>query len=390
MTVIILIIIYLAFISLGLPDPILGTALPAICRELNIELSTGGLISMVIMGGTIVSSFLSGHVIARLGTARVTFVSALMTAMALLGFSLAPSFWLLLLLAIPLGLGGGSVDTALNNYVALNFNAIHMNWLHSFWGVGATLGPLIMGAALLSSGNWRAGYQNISLMQTCLALLLLLTIPLWRGKQGTEEEKSSEKKGSATKHHGVGYAFATVFLYCSVEIGLGLWGSSFMVATKGMPLERAAFWMSFYYGGITAGRFMSGVVSLFLSNRQLIRAGVIISLGGLILLTLPLPPALTGLAFILTGLGLAPIFPAMLHETPARFGEEHSQKLIGYQMGFAYTGSTLFPPLLGFILRLTGMDVFPLIILTAAAAMLFSSEMLNRVHPARTALREEA
>ena len=193
MTVLLLIIIYMAFISLGLPDSILGTALPAICGEHSIPLGTGGLISMVVVGSTIVSSFLSGHVIARLGTARVTFVSALITALTLLGFSLAPSFGILLLLAIPLGLGGGSVDTALNNYVALNYKARHMNWLHSFWGVGATLGPLIMAGALSGSGNWQTGYRNISMIQMSLALLLLLSIPLWKGKKEKQERNAENR-----------------------------------------------------------------------------------------------------------------------------------------------------------------------------------------------------
>ncbi len=345
---------------------------------------------MLIVGSTIVSSFLSGHVIARLGTARVTFVSALMTAVTLLAFSLAPSFPVLLLLAVPLGLGGGSVDTALNNYVALNYKARHMNWLHSFWGVGATLGPLIMAGALSAGGSWRGGYQNISLIQMTLALLLLLSLPFWRGKQGAEDEKKSKGEGTAPSLQSTLPAFITMFLYCSIETGLGLWGSSFMINAKGVSLDRAAFWMSFYYGGITAGRFMSGFVSLYLNNRQLIRTGALVSLAGIVLLALPRNPAMTGLPFVLSGLGLAPIFPAMLHETPARFGEEHSQKLIGYQMGFAYTGSTLFPPLLGFVLRLTGMEIYPFVILAAALLMLGSSEMLNRIHPSRTVKEEEA
>jgi len=383
--VILLLIIYLAFISLGLPDSILGVVIPALQKDWGISLGAGGVISMITIGGTIVSSFTSGHIIGRFGTGKIILISCLLTGSALFGFSFAPSYYWLLFLAVPLGLGGGSVDTALNNYVALHFKARHMNWLHSFWGVGATIGPLIMARTLQHSFSWRSGYRTISYIQLLLAVILMFSMPLWawhnRTKKTENENggKAQPNKARVFGIRGVKHAFAVMLLYCSVEISVGLWGSSFLVRAKGFSIENAASWMALYYGGITAGRFLAGFVSFKLTNVQMIRTGILTALAGTFFLFLPLPPVFLGPSFILTGLGLSPVFPAMLHETPVRFGTDMSQKIVGYQMGFGYIGSALIPPLLGLILQYAGVALFPALMSAAVLAMFIVSEGLRLI-----------
>ncbi|WP_319417106.1 MFS transporter [Marispirochaeta aestuarii] len=371
--------------SLGLPDSILGVAIPVIQREWGIELSTAGLISMVSISGGIIYSFLSGYITEKIGTSRITFISILMTSLALFGFSVAPSFAWLLLLAVPLGVGGGAVDASLNHYVALHFRAHHMNWLHSFWGIGATLGPLIMSRALEQSGSWQPGARTIAFLQLFMATLILLSLPIWRKHQalvqpqGVPAEGKKETKGSpgVFKLPGIVYALLTMLLYCGVEVGLGLWGSSYLVHVRNFSIEGAASWIAMYYGGITAGRFLSGIISFRLSNVRMIRMGIIIALAGILILLMPLPDALLGLALVLVGLGLSPVFPAMIHEVPARFGREASRKVIGFQMGFAYVGSAYLPPLLGVILQNTGLVLLPFILLGFLTAMFAASERLT-------------
>lgn len=378
-TIILLAIIYLAFISLGLPDSILGVSIPAMQYEWNLGLSTGGAISMIIAGSTIISSFTSGFVIKKLGTSKTTFISALITGIALLGFSLSPAWYYLLLLALPLGLGAGSVDTALNNYVALHYKAHHMNWLHAFWGVGATLGPLII-SYNIESASWRTGYRTIALMQLSLAAILLISMPLWKktDSSSAEEPESEKTTGIRTllKQKSAPAALLTMLFYCGAEVSVGLWGSSYLINSRDFPMETAASWMAMYYGGITAGRLISGFVSFRLTNTQMIRIGVLTSLTGIILLLLPLPLFITGLSIVLIGLGFAPVFPSMLHETPERFGKENSQMIIGWQMGFGYIGAAFVPPLLGVVLQQTGVGFFPFIILGFIIMLVILSETL--------------
>lgn len=383
--IVLLVIIYLAFISLGLPDSILGTAFPAMRGEWGLPLSTGGVISMVIVGGTIISAFLSSRVIKRWGTGRIVLVSCLMTGGALLGFSLVPSWYWLVLLAVPLGLGAGTVDTSLNNFVALHYKAHHMNWLHSFWGVGATLGPVIMGGALGDGGSWRSGYRMISFLQLGLAAVLLLSLPLWKraghdeaAGRGDGASDDKRRNGNVFQVPGVPLALGTMLLYCTVEASLGLWGSSYLTQVREMSVDAAARWVALYYGGITAGRMLSGFVSFKLSNKQMIRMGVLLSLVGIIVLQLPLDTLGVGLAFAFIGMGLAPIFPAMIHETPVRFGKDLSQKLIGYQMGFAYIGSALLTPGIGLLMQITQVSLFPVYVTGTIVIMLFVSEGLHR------------
>lgn len=392
MATFLLIIIYLAFISLGLPDSLLGAAWPVMQGDLGAPLETAGLLFMTIACGTIISSLISGRILKRYGTGKVTFVSVLMTAVALLGFHFAPSIVWLMVCAVPLGLGAGAVDTGLNDYVAVNYKARHMSWLHCFWGVGATLGPIIMAQFISgdSSSSWRNGYFLIAAIQFALVIILFFTLPLWkkvkvkRNDRLLEEsdelkdvinEKETNTKPLQTK--GVKWALTTFFFYCGVEATVGLWGSSFLVNIKGISVATAAGWISFYYAGITVGRLITGFITYKVTNRTLIRWGQLIALSGAIILVLPLPSAFSFVGFIIVGLGLAPIFPCMLHETPTRFGKKHSQTIMGYQMAFAYTGTTFMPPLLGFMASHMTIGIFPIVIVIFAVAMLLSSEKLN-------------
>lgn len=408
----ILIIIYLAFISLGLPDSLLGVTWPVMRLDLNASLATAGIISMTVSGGTIISSLFSGKVLRRFGTGKVTTVSVLMTAGALLGFSFAPSLFWLVLLAIPLGLGAGSVDAGLNAYVAAHYKSHHMSWLHCFWGIGAMTGPIIMSLFMDGENTWRKGYLTVAIIQIVLVIILFLTLPLWKkaerpitvnnkdfienvedkittnnldsnpaysGSEILEHESNHyDSKGSnPVKLKGVKLVLLTFLLYCGIESTLGLWGSSFLVNVKGINVSVAAKWIGMFYGGITLGRFFSGFLTLKLSNKMLIRIGEVILLIGAILLILPLHDYLSLLGFILAGLGCAPIYPCMLHETPVRFGKENSQNLMGIQMAVAYTGATFLPPIFGLAASYTTLAIFPFVILAYVTIMLLNSEKIN-------------
>ncbi|WP_409300388.1 MFS transporter [Peribacillus sp. SCS-155] len=391
MATFLLVIIYLAFISLGLPDSLLGAAWPVMQSDFNAPLETAGLVFMTVSGGTIISSLVSGKLLKRFGTGKITFVSTLMTAGALLGFYFAPGIIWLFLFAIPLGLGAGAIDAGLNDYVATHYKAHHMSWLHSFWGVGATLGPVIMAQYISGQHSWSSGYFAISGVQFVLAFILLFTLPLWnKGPENSKialNEVPEDPKGVPYKDDtenlkplqvkGVKLALISFLFYCGVEATMGLWGSSFLVKVKDLPAAVAAQWVSLYYAGITIGRFITGFITFTMNNLALIRAGQVIALAGAALLFLPLPPTFSLIGFIMVGFGLAPIFPSMLHDTPTRFGKKHSQTIMGYQMAVAYTGSTFMPPLLGFIASQTTIAIFPFCIVVFVAVMFLSSEKLN-------------
>jgi len=361
-TIILLIIIYMTFISLGLPDAVLGVSWPEMRLDFGLELDTIGYISIIITIGTVISSLLSGYFINKLGTGKVTLFSVLLTALALLGIYFIPSFYWLILFALPLGLGAGSIDTALNNYVALNYKAHHMNWLHSFWGVGATLGPIIMSVTLLSSG-WRDGFLTIAIIQSSFFFVILVTLPLWKKAEQKNKKDVIEtikiKPVNIIKTKGVLVSISIFIVYCALEFSIGLWGSSYLVISRDFASANAAKIIAFYYGGITIGRFISGFLSFKLSNRRMIYIGIFIVFIGGILINVNLPTNLTFIPFSIIGLGLSPIFPAMIHETPVSFGKDKSQYIIGYQMAGAYIGGTLFPPIFGVIARHTTINIFP-------------------------------
>jgi len=378
-SILLLVIIYAAFISLGLPDSLLGSAWPSMYSALGVPLPYAGIISMIIAGGTVVSSILSEKVIRRFGTGAVTAFSVLATAAALIGFSLSGAFWLLCLCAVPLGLGAGSVDAALNNYVALHYKARHMSWLHCFWGIGASFGPVIMSAALARQGGWHSGYRTIGIIQFCLVAALFVSLPLW--KRGKQDEAGAEGAAHKLKDilaiAGVKPALVAFFCYCTIETTTGLWGTSFLVIVKTVSPEIAARCIALYYAGITFGRFLSGFATMKLTNRQMVRLGQCLIACGIAVLLLPLAlPPLPGIFLI--GLGCAPIYPAMLHSTPANFGEEHSQAIMGIQMASAYIGTTFMPTLFGALAGRLGFALFPVFIGIVLAIKIVMVETLNR------------
>jgi fucose permease len=375
-----LVVIYFSFISLGLPDSLLGCAWPSMHNLLHVPVRYVGFISMVISGGTVVSSIFSARIIRRFGTGIVTAFSVLTTAAALIGFSISNTFWGLILFAVPLGLGGGSIDAALNNYVALHYKARHMSWLHCFWGIGASIGPIIMSAFLINKYSWNLGYRTIGIIQFCLTAVLFASLPLWKNK--TSQETSTRHKSISFKRllhiTGVKQAIIAFFCYCGIEAVTGLWGSSYLVIIKNIPPEIAAQWIALYYIGISLGRFISGFITMKLNNRQMIRLGQIIIGMGIIALILPFDniALLTGLFMI--GLGCAPIFPSLLHETPRNFGKENSQAIIGIQMAGAYIGSALMPPLFGWTASYINFNIFPVFIGVILTALIILVETLNR------------
>lgn len=372
-------LIYVSFISLGLPDSLLGSAWPQMQESLGVSLSLGGVISFLITASTILSSLMSHRVIQRFGTGGVTMCSVAMTALALLGFSLSNSFFALCLWAIPYGLGAGSVDAALNNFVALHCKAKHMSWLHCFWGIGATGGPYIMGLCLSRGMGWQAGYRTISFLQMALTLILLLSLPLWKKQElplsgGETVRPQTPQWGKLLKRPGVKAALTAFFFYSALELTTGLWGSSYMVAIRGISPETAAKWISLFYLGITAGRFFSGFLTLRFSDDAMVRLGEGTAIVGIILLLLPLHNLFLCVGLILTGLGCAPIYPSLLHATPQRFGKSLSQSLMGTQMAISYLGSTTMPPVSGFLSEKISMGLYPVLLLVFALCMTILTE----------------
>lgn len=376
-------VIYLSFISLGLPDSLLGSAWPSMYGGLGVPVSYAGAISMIIAAGTIVSSLQSDRLTRKLGTGMVTAVSVAMTAAALFGFSVSHSFWMLCLWAAPYGLGAGSVDAALNNYVALHYASRHMSWLHCMWGLGATIGPYIMGFALTGGAGWNMGYRYISLLQIGLTLILFLSLPLWR----TRKSQSAGEEGGSTRPltlrqilaiPGAKAVMAAFFCYCALEQTAILWGSSYLALHKGVPAETAAAYGSLFFIGITVGRALSGFVTMKLSDGQMVRLGQGIAAAGIAALLLPLGEyaALAGL--ILVGLGCAPVYPCIIHSTPEHFGADRSQAVIGVQMASAYVGTCLMPPLFGLIATYINVALFPVYLAAILFLMVLAHETLLR------------
>jgi len=397
MATLLLVVIYIAFISLGLPDGMLGVAWPAMQGELGVPVAAAGAVAIVASSGTILSSLMSGRVLKRFGTGWVTAVSVAMTAVALLGIAMAPGLFWIVLLAIPLGLGAGSVDAGLNDYVSKNYAAKHMNWLHCFWGIGAMSGPLIISQFISRDLSWRSGYLTVAIVQFVLVVLLFFALPLWekvaalvrKGRPAEVEEPHGGMPAGGgvfapLRIPGLPPVLLTFFFYCGIESTIGLWGGSFLVAVKGLDLSTAALWVSLYFGAITLGRFLSGFVSMRISSKDLIRYGELLILVGVALFLLPLPIYFGLVSLILIGLGCAPIFPSMLHETPARFGREAAQHVMGFQMAVAYVGATVLAPIFGLIASNTSFVIMPLFLLAYIAIMLYCSELVNRHLERRT------
>ena len=369
-------VIYLSFISLGLPDSLLGSAWPSMYEEFSVPVSYAGVISMIISAGTIFSSLQSDFLTKKFGPGLVTAVSVAMTASALFGFSFSDSFWMLCLWAIPYGLGAGSVDAALNNFVALHYSSRHMSWLHCMWGIGATSGPYIMSCALTGGLGWQAGYRYIGWIQLALTALLAFSLPLWK-KTGRSLSVSGQTAVDALplsvrqvlRLPGAKAVFGCFFAYCALEQTAGLWGSSYLVLHGGMSAEEAAGFASLFYLGITVGRAMNGFLAIRFSDGHLIRMGQGILASGIILLLLPAGKTAAVMGLILVGLGCAPIYPSIIHSTPAHFGAEKSQAVIGIQMACAYIGNLLMPPLFGLLANHIGVFLYPFYLLALLVLM---------------------
>jgi fucose permease len=376
-------IIYLAFISLGLPDSLLGAGWPVMYMQLGVPISFAGIISMTIAGGTIISSLISDRVTLKFGAGLVTSVSVLMTAVALFGFSISSQFWQLVLWAIPYGLGAGAVDSALNNYIALNYSARHMSWLHCFWGVGVIISPNIMSWCLSSGRSWNSGYRTVSIIQIVITAILFISLPMWKKRKGNVKISGQKIKTKSLsqifKIKGVPYVLISFFAYCSYETTTTLWASSYLVKARGINETTAASFASLFFIGITAGRLISGFIADKIGDKLMIRYGIVLSMLGILLILIPFSGntfALIGL--IITGFGSGPIYPSIIHATPTNFGAENSQAIIGVQMASAYTGSTFMPTIFGLIAQYININLFPLYLIFFASIVLIMTELLTK------------
>lgn len=378
-----LLVIYLTFISLGLPDSVLGTAWPVIHEEFRVSSGSAGWIAMVISICTVISSLQTATLVRRFGTARLVILSVFLTLIGLVGFGLTQSYSFFIVFAIPLGLGAGAIDTALNDYVALHFKAHHMNWLHGFWGIGATLGPLIMGAVLLNKWSWRSGYFAIGGLQLAVVIVLIFSLPLWKKETKVEEATIVKEKSGPTvldtlKIPGVLYSVLSFIFYVGIEASIGLWGSSFLIAMKGIDIGHAGFIVSTFYGSLTVGRMVSGFLTFRWSNRFILYGSEILLLLGILTIYLADSDVVI-LGFVLTGLGSAAIFPTMLHETPKRFGISNSGAVMGVQIGLAYVGTAGLPFVLGLFAEAVSMIAFPIALVVFSLILLISTIRIEKI-----------
>lgn len=389
MATIFLLLVYVTFISLGLPDSLLGAAWPVMRTDFGAALDAAGAVSFVVTASTVTSSLISYKLVRRFGTAKVTAVSVLLTAVSLFLHARANSVWGLMLVSVPLGFGGGAVDSVLNNYISLYYKPRHMSWLHSFWGIGAFAGPVTMGLFLQNSANWRGGYRFIGAFQLFVGVLLFLALPMWKKQEkaqksglqalnakekpgenpGPKNAAKTQKGGGVLAIPGVIFAILSFFVYCSIEITIGVWGSSFLVESRGFAPPLAATAVAVYFGGITIGRFLTGFLTFKFTGKQLIWAGTVIVILSGTLLFLHLKPVYIVAALFLLGMGCAPIYPCMIHKTPASFGAENSQKIIGLQTAGAFAGCTAMAPLVGLALARFGTGLLPGFILLFAGAL---------------------
>ena len=376
-------IIYLGFVSLGLPDSLFGAAWPILQTHMQVPLSYAGFVTMTISGGTILASLLSDRLTFRFGAGKVTAVSVVLTAGALLGFSQASSFWMLVVFAVPLGLGAGAVDAALNNFVALHYASRHMSWLHCFWGLGASISPYIMGFWLSHDLRWDRGYLTVGLIQAALSVALFCSLPLWK-KTETNMQTQDLRTAPKTLREiaalpGIFYVLFGFFAYCTIEGVAFVWTSSYLVQARALPAENAARFASLFYLGMTLSRFLTGFIADKLGDKQMIRLGYGVCFTGLALvLLLVASPVFCLAGLVIAGFGCGPVYPAIIHATPTLFGKENSQAVVGIQMASAYCGTTFMPPLFGALAERFGIGLFPLFMTGFAVTGFVLLELLNR------------
>lgn len=376
---ILLLIIYISFISLGLPDGLLGAAWPAVHIELGVNVSMLGAVALIISGGTVVASLFSDAMARRFGTGKVTAFSVAMTAVSLFGFAFADRYWMLCLWAIPYGLGAGAVDSCLNNYVALHYSGKHMSWLHCMWGIGAAAGPYIMGFIMGIGQHWGRGYLYIGILQAVLSAFLLFSLPIWKGThtaEQTEESSAPLSLGQIFRLPGTKSVFLAFFCYCALEQTLGQWAASYFYDIFRLPQETAAAMAGLYYFGITLGRAISGFLTVRFSDKGLTRFGMGGMALGIVCMLLPLGVYGTAFGVLLAGLGSAPVYPCIIHATPTLFGAKNSQAIIGVEMAFAYMGICLMPPVFGLISDWIGMGCLPVVLFIILGIMYLCHERL--------------
>ena len=381
--VFLLIVIYIAFIGLGVPDSLIGSAWPAIHTEMNVPVEAVSILTFIISGCTVLSSMFSAGILNKLGTAKVTAFSTAMTAAALFGFSVAPSFWFMIPLAVLLGLGAGAIDSGLNNYVALHCTASHMNFLHCFYGVGVTLSPYLMSQALSNVG-WRGGYRYAFYVQTVITILLIISLPLW--KKTSSNQQTEEEKGvnltllQMAKKREVRQVWIIMLTTHAIEYACGVWGSTYLVTEKGFETKHGALALTVYYAGMSIGRFVSGLLSEKISTWKRIGIGVAVLAPAIAIMLLPLPGAVTVVGLFLVGWGNGAIYPNMIHLTPHNFGKEVSQSIMGSQIAFAYIGVMLAPPTVSLISGLFGIKVYPVLLAVLYVIMVITLKLfINRL-----------
>jgi len=384
MATVLLVVIYIAFIALGIPDSLFGAVWPAIYPDFGLPVSSASFVTLTVSACTVTSSLLSARLINRFGTARITFFSTALTAAALLGFSISGNILWMMLFAVPLGLGAGAIDSALNNYIALNYSAVHMNFLHCFYGVGVSLSPYLMSLVLGGESGWRGGYRTMALIQTLITLICALSLPLWkkvnaRENGGEEAPARTLSPGELVKMPGVRMVWLFFASSCAIEYTCGSWGSTYLVNARALPVDAAAGVVTFYYLGMTLGRFLSGLLSSRLTCWQIIRTGLLIMAAALGLLIAPLPLPFARAGLLLMGLGIGPLFPNMTHLTPQSFGRDVSQSIMGTQLAASYLGVMGVPPLFGLLAQAMGAGVFPYFLTVFFALLLTSTVLLIRV-----------
>ncbi|MCM3584754.1 MFS transporter [Mesobacillus maritimus] len=374
-----ILIIYAAFISLGLPDSLLGVAWPKMVGEFHVAYSAAGIISMTIAICTVIASLQTARITRVMGTGKLVLGSVLLTAIGLIGFAFTQNFFLLIVAALPLGLGAGAIDTSLNDYVAVNLKAHHMNWLHAFWGVGATLGPMIMGLVLNHHFSWRNGYLIIGGIQLLLVLILFLSLPLWKQNEQKEAKESNESTSlqSLLKQKGVLFALLSFLFYVGLEGTIFLWGSSYLFEVKSLSVATSSFILSIFFASLTLGRIFSGFITFWLSNQKMLLYSEIALLLGILIVAFGSGNVLYG-GFLLIGLGCAAIFPTMIHETPRRFGERNSRSIIGFQVASGYVGIMVLPPLLGVLFENFSMNLFPIFLFVFAFLLLGATVVIDK------------
>ena len=378
----ILALTYICFISLGLPDSLLGSAWPVMQVQMSVPVSYAGIVSMIICLGTVLSSLMSSVMIRKLGIGKIISISVLMTAVALFGFSVSSQYWMLLLWAIPYGLGAGCVDSVLNNYAALHFKSNHMSWLHCSWGIGASISPYIMSFALVKLDNWNYGYLIVAVLQFVLSFFIFRSIPLWKDSVAEDEHKIESKTLSVRQIleiPGAVVCFATFFGYCAVELTASLWASSYLVQARGVSPEVASGCASLFYIGLTVGRAINGFLAMRFSDRTLIRLGLGIIFAGIMLSFIEVHAMFAYAGFVVIGLGCAPVYPCIIHMTPDLFGKDKSQAIIGVQIAFAYLGFCTMPPLFGLIANHISIKLLPAYLLVLLALIVVMHEKLVRM-----------